>query len=136
MKIDLEIIKELEKELGIKIIQNYYDYDLASGGPTPQNISKDVKAYFRCKPILVNTTIDKVIYLCLRNLGLTYFPRKILELKDLEYLNLKENQISHISDDLDFSSLKNLTVLSLRGNPIKLENISEGIKGMNHGIYD
>ena len=95
---DLDIIKEIEKILDIKL-KKIHEFDYSSGG------------------LILNTqgrvTRLDLVYCTIKNIEKIIFYLK--ELKSLTHLDLSGNQISDISMIRD---LPNLTILNLGGNQI------------------
>ncbi len=95
MSNDLELIKQLKEEIGVKLKETKKDKTV--------NIAyqRDYK--------------DRVFRLELEDLKLTEFPKTIFKFNNLEYLSLNKNEISSLPPEI--KQLTNLKTLKLGNNP-------------------
>ncbi|HUU19241.1 MAG TPA: COR domain-containing protein [Sedimentisphaerales bacterium] len=100
MPTDLELIQQLEKEVGIKLREKEEIQYSASYAKAYQ---KDSKGH--------------IIRLALEDLQLYEFPRTILKFKNLVYLSLYDNQLSMLPPEI--SKLTNLNKLYLGNNKLR-----------------
>jgi len=114
---DVEIIKTLEKSLGIKLneIKTLDAFD---------------RAYFNNQILrgYLHDENENVTGLGLYDLKLIQIPPEVFDLKSLERLYLPSNQLSSIPDDIEI--LKNLKSLDLRIN--QLQSIPESIGNLKN----
>lgn len=99
---DLDIIKQLEKELGIELPELSYG-------------ENDEKIYYE-KNGFVCDKQGNVLMLLLSNINLTFMPDSITKLERLKMLNLAGNQLTHIPDTI--GKLTRLESLDLGNNNI------------------
>lgn len=74
---------------------------------------------------------ERVIKLSLRKQGLKEFPKEVLKLKNLQYLDLSKNKIDNLPDSI--VQLKNLQVLIVSKN--NLEALPNTIGGLSNLRY-
>ncbi len=110
MSKDLEIIKELEKKLGKKLIK------------------LDIKKFYGGLNGFVKDKKERVVGLNLYYLEISDISG-IKELKNLTHLNLRNNQLTDISG---IKELKNLTHLNLRNNQLTNISLITELKNLTH----
>jgi hypothetical protein len=98
MPTDLELIKQLRKEIGIKLKEEEIDYSITYRGAYQRNSTGDV------------------IRLALEHDQLKEFPRTILKFRKLEYLSLYGNQLGTLPPEI--AQWKNLMEINLNGNQL------------------
>ncbi len=99
MPTDPEIIKELEKEIGIELTEK-----------------KKIAYSETYKGAYQKNSKNHVVRLALEQLKLVDFPHTILELKNLKYLSLYTNQLIALPPEIN--RLTNLTVLNFSSNQL------------------
>ncbi len=99
MPTDLELIKQLEKELGKTLTRK-----------------KDIKFSEYCTKEYQTDSNGKVVVLMLNDLGINYIPQIVFKFKKLKALSLRDNKIRKLSSKI--FNLQNLEKLNLTFNKL------------------